>query len=91
MTKNSAITILTISFLLFIVIMTLSGCGVNHDDGTRILKNMGYENIEIKGYTLFGCSKDDSFRSKFVATKDGQQVRGVLCGGILKGITVRQY
>lgn len=69
----------------------LVGC-TRPDESLVILKREGYQNIEIKGYPLFGgCSEDDTFRTEFAATKNGQYVKGVVCSGYFKGATVRTY
>lgn len=68
----------------------LSSCGVNPDKGRAALEAQGITNIEIGSYSFFGCSKGDSYSSSFTGTgANGKPVSGVLCGGILKGITVR--
>jgi hypothetical protein len=51
---------------------------------------MGFTNVQTHGYAFWGCSKDDDFSTKFTATNTaGKQVSGVVCGGLLKGQTVR--
>lgn len=60
---------------------------------SRILKSEGYENIELTGFPLWGCSGDDSAinSSTFRATKNGEKVDGTICCGLLlKGCTVRR-
>lgn len=71
-------------------LVTLSACGVNADDGRSALEAQGITNVVIGGHAFFGCGEKDSFRSKFTGTGvNGKPVSGVLCGGFLKGITVR--
>lgn len=78
------------TLLAFAAVALLAGCGVNPEQATRILESQGYTEVRIGGYAFFGCSEHDSFRSKFTATgANGQQVNGVICGGLLKGYTVR--
>ena len=70
--------------------LMLSACGVNSDQATRTLRSMGYTDIQIGGYAIFGCGDNDSFRSKFTATgQDGTKVSGVVCSAWFKGMTVR--
>lgn len=72
------------------IVLILSSCGVNPNKGKAALEGMGITDIQITGYSFFGCSKDDSFRSNFVGTgPNGNKVSGTLCSGFLKGITVR--
>lgn len=72
--------------------LTLSACGVNPEQGRRVLESQGYTNVVIGGWTMFGCANSDDFKSSFTATgSNGQKVEGVLCSGWLKGITVRTY
>jgi hypothetical protein len=54
------------------------------------LKAQGYDNIRITGYRPFTCGRDDSVKTGFTATKDGQTITGTVCEGLLfKGKTVR--
>lgn len=68
----------------------LAGCGVNEVKAKRILESQGLSDVIIGGYTILGCGKEDTYRSSFTA-KDahGQNISGVVCGGMLKGYTVR--
>ncbi|MBB3411251.1 hypothetical protein FHT87_005204 [Rhizobium sp. BK316] len=68
----------------------LAGCGVDHTKAKRILEGQGLSDVVIGGYSWFGCGKEDTYRSSFTA-KDakGHDIRGVVCGGVLKGYTVR--
>lgn len=75
----------------FILIAALlAGC-TNADDATRTLKAAGYTDILITGYRWFGCSKDDSVHTGFIATgRDGSKVSGIVCGELFfKGNTIR--
>ncbi len=66
-------------------------CACTQPDRTReILRSQGYTNIEITGYEIFGCAEKDFFHTGFTATSpNGSHIRGIACGGILKGITIR--
>jgi hypothetical protein len=62
------------------------------DQSIAVLEREGYSNIEITGYDPFGCSEDDHYRTGFRAEKNGQQVKGVVCSGLMfKGTTIRTY
>lgn len=75
---------------ILIAIPLLSGCGVNPQKAKSALEAQGLTDIEIGSYSFFGCSDNDSFRSKFRAKgANGDIVYGVVCSGFLKGITVR--
>jgi hypothetical protein len=70
-------------------LLTLAAC-TQPDDARRTLEAAGYSDIEITGYKAFGCSEDDYFHTGFRATGvNGQPVEGVVCGGWLKGSTIR--
>ncbi|QIG69148.1 hypothetical protein EVB78_114 [Rhizobium phage RHph_N1_15] len=70
----------------------LSSCEVDPQDAQRILADNGMKDIELKGSSWFGCSKGDLYDTEFVATApSGRRVEGVICGGSLKGYTVRYY
>jgi hypothetical protein len=67
----------------------LAGCS-SPDTATRALESAGYSQIKILGYQFFGCSKDDTFHTGFTAVgPTGTPVTGVVCGGLLKGSTIR--
>ena len=60
------------------------------DSAEKLLESQGFVDIEIGGYALFSCSDDDTFRTKFKAkTKEGEEVSGAVCKGIVKGQTIR--
>lgn len=56
----------------------------------RALDSAGYSQIQITGFRFFGCGEDDNFRTGFAAVgPTGKPVTGVVCGGFLKGSTIR--
>lgn len=68
----------------------LVSCGVDPNQGERILRSQGLTDVQIGSYAVWGCGKDDSFGSNFSAKNaSGEAVTGVICGGFLKGYTVR--
>jgi hypothetical protein len=75
--------------MMLAVLVVLSGC--TRPDHTRaLLESQGYTDVDAGGYSYFGCSEDDFFRTKFTATApNGQPVKGVVCKGVFKGATVR--
>lgn len=77
--------ILIVLFLGF----ALSGC-TKSDHSTQILTSMGYKNIIITGYRIFGCPSEDKFHTGFSAiSQTGQSVSGVVCSGWIYGSVVR--
>lgn len=71
------------------LILSLSACS-SHNDAVEALQALGMKDIETTGYRFFGCPKDDSFHTGFVATNpQGQRVSGVVCSGWIMGGTVR--
>lgn len=71
------------------MMLALVGCS-DGDGAARAVKSMGYTNVKTQGWSPFGCSEGDSFTTRFTATgQDGKPVSGVVCGGWLKGSTVR--
>lgn len=66
-----------------------SGC-TDTDKATTALQGAGYKDVQITGYRIFGCSDSDTFHTGFTATgPTGVRVSGVVCGGWLKGSTIR--
>jgi len=75
--------------LLGLSVVILSGC-TSSDGATRALDSAGYSQIQITGFRFFGCGEDDNFRTGFAAVgPTGKPVTGVVCGGFLKGSTIR--
>lgn len=72
-----------ISFLLF------NPTAPSPEQFTQLLEREGYEQIQLNGYSWFGCGESDYYRESFTAVKNGQVVEGVLCKGLTKGITIR--
>lgn len=77
-------------WIILISILCLFGC-TDSDNAYKVLHSQGYTNIEITGYCFFGCGKDDTKSTGFVATApNGDIVEGVVCQGLFtKGATVR--
>lgn len=71
------------------VVALLTAC-TEPEAAKRTLENTGMEDVRITGYRLFGCGREDGWRTGFEATApNGNTVSGVVCSGILKGTTVR--
>lgn len=77
--------------LFLIAVIALSGC-TDANEATKVLVDSGYKDIQIQGYSFTGCSQDDAFHTEFKAKgATGNDVRGVVCGGWLKGSTIRLF
>lgn len=70
-------------------VLVLCGC-TRPEEASRVLENSGYRDIEITGYNYFSCSKDDVFRTGFLAIScNGAKVEGTVCSSWFKGATIR--
>lgn len=72
------------------LVALLSGC-TNGSEATRILKENGYKNIRMTGYSWFACSKEDWYHTGFSAVSpSGNNVQGTVCSGLIfKNSTIR--
>jgi len=80
-------------FALIAAVLLLSAC-TDEKGATRALSGEGFHDIKITGWRLFGCASgrdsSDTFKTGFEAVgPTGVRVTGVVCGGWLKGSTVR--
>lgn len=77
-------------FIFVIAVLTMiTGCS-DQKTAKKTLENSRYTDIELGGYSFFGCSKEDTFSTKFTATNpNGVIVSGVVCSGWFKGGTIR--
>lgn len=75
--------------LLVIMVSFIIGC-TNSNSAIELLEKEGYTDIEITGYSWFECSKDDFYHTGFKAKKNGKEIIGTVCEGLLfKGKTIR--
>lgn len=71
------------------VLLFVFGC-TKPDSAIATLEASGYSDIELEGYAFIGCGRDDDFATGFTArSPSGRRVRGAVCGGWLKGDTIR--
>jgi hypothetical protein len=77
-------------WLLLSLVAICAGC-TQPDIARQVLEGAGYKDIEMQGYDLFSCSKDDTFHDKFTATgPTGKRISGTVCAGLLfKNSTIR--
>lgn len=67
----------------------LVGC-TNATETKRVLEMDGVTNIEITGYKFFACSQDDFYHTGFKGQRNGKNIEGTVCSGLLfKASTVR--
>lgn len=72
-----------------VALLALASC-TNEDKAISILKKEGYTDIDITGYEPFMCSEEDLYSTGFTATnRAGEKVSGAVCGGGMKGYTIR--
>jgi hypothetical protein len=75
--------------LLIAACVVLAGC-TNEPKTYDVLNNEGYTDIQVTGYEPFMCSEDDLYHTGFNATNaHGKRVSGAVCGGGVKGYTIR--
>ena len=73
------------------IALVLAGC-TDAPTARKVLESQGYTDVQIGGYSFFGCSESDQFHTEFTAKgMNGKQVSGVVCSGWMKGATVRFY
>jgi len=75
--------------LIICVAITLTACS-QPETAQKVLASQGFTKIQTQGWGMFGCGQDDTFSTKFTAVgAKGENVSGVVCGGWMKGSTVR--
>lgn len=74
---------------ILITTLILAGCS-DPDGAKRAVEALGLTDVQTHGWSAWGCGKGDDFTTRFSATNaQGKRVTGVVCGGWLKGSTVR--
>ena len=71
-----------------IALLSLAAC-TDNKGAVNALKAQGFDGIEIQGYSFFGCGEGDVYHTSFKACRDTSCTTGVVCGGVLKGNTIR--
>lgn len=70
--------------------LPLAACG--EDDAKRTIEAHGFTDVRLGSMPFFGCAESDNafYNKTFTATGvNGKPVEGLVCGGPLKGWTVR--
>ncbi|MET3232228.1 UNVERIFIED_ORG: hypothetical protein ABIC54_004433 [Burkholderia sp. 1263] len=73
-----------------LAVLTLLAACTDETAARKALAGSGFTDINITGYSYFGCDKHDTFSTGFEARgPSGQFVSGVVCSGWMKGATIR--
>jgi hypothetical protein len=77
--------------LFLIAALTALAACTDPTTATRVLEDQGYTNVQMTGYNMFACSRDDTFHTGFSAKSPaGRQVSGTVCAGaFFKNSTIR--
>ena len=81
-------------FPAFFLLLVLSGIALlafpPREEMQRAVQDFGFRDVHLTGFAILGCSEQDAFRQKWSGRNAaGRPVRGVVCGGLAKGWTVR--
>ena len=77
-------------YLMMIVVALMLVSCTDENAAMNALTSQGFTEIQLGGYSFFGCSQDDTFATKFIARNpQGIMVNGVVCSAFLKGATIR--
>jgi hypothetical protein len=94
MRGESSVNRILAIFVIAILLLFATGCvsSIDHlQDTARILAGEGVTQVQFTGYDGWACSEDDWYHDAFTGIRNGVQVRGVVCGGLNKGYTVRYH
>lgn len=76
--------------LLIIAPLLLLGACTDPVAARRALDSAGFTDIQIGGYAIQMCGRDDTYATRFTARNiHGKVVTGAVCSGWAKGATVR--
>ena len=79
-----------IIYLTLMVVFTQCQSLDDFEKGKKQLESQGYTEVKNTGLDMFCCDQKDEFTTGFVCKdKSGNIVRGCICSGIYKGITIR--
>lgn len=72
-----------------LVLLILSGC-TNENEARRVLEQDGVNNVHMTGYSWFSCAKDDFYHTGFSGMRNGKNISGTVCSGLIfKASTIR--
>lgn len=78
--------------IIAILFLITTSCTSSNDfeKGKQQLESQGYTEVKNTGWSAFCCDEKDSFSTGFSCKdKSGREVKGCICSGVLKGITIR--
>lgn len=81
------------AYLVFIAIFAsmayMIGC-THEGEARRVLAMDGIEDVQMTGYKFFSCSKGDWYHTGFKGKRNGREIEGVVCSGLIfKSSTIR--
>lgn len=78
-------------FVVMVIVAALAGV-TDEKTAARILESEGVSSVRWTGYDFFACSEGDWYHTGFAGVKNGKQVTGVVCSGlVMKASTVRYH
>lgn len=86
------VEVLIVLLIIVIVLVSVRGCTnkASEERARDLLLSQGMTDVTMTGHRFFGCGEGDVFRNGFTAkSPTGIPVSGVVCGGLMKGQTVR--
>lgn len=77
----------TMRYLILIVLLASCTAPTRSE---QTLRDAGFTDVKITGYSPFMCGQDDDFSTGFIAANpSGKAVEGTVCCGFMKGCTIR--
>lgn len=77
-------------FFIFVVLgLVMYDLNTGDEKAEKTLRDVGITPTQIETWTFFDCGADDAVTRVFTGTRDGKQVNGAVCCGVLKGCYVR--
>lgn len=77
-------------FMLIIFTLTFLCACTSENEARRVLEMDGVTNIQMTGYRWFSCSEKDFYHTGFSGERNGKQIHGVVCSGLIfKASTIR--
>lgn len=88
MTKGEAI-FYVIFFIFAVLGLVMYDLSAGDEKAEKTLRDIGIKPTQIETWTFFDCGDDDTVTRGFTGIRDGKQVQGAVCCGVLKGCYVR--
>lgn len=72
-----------------LLIFLIVGC-TNEHEARRVLEQDGVTDVRMDGYPWFACGKGDFYHTGFVGKRNGKEISGTVCSGLIfKASTIR--